>query len=164
MRAFIAAFISVFAVLGAATARNSHATYQNAATSDLVASLTDDIKVEIAWARASAGRNGAAFVTVFNGANAPDRLVGVASPVAPDVMVHRSFVEGGTMKMEHVAAIPIDAGQRIEMKPGGLHIMLVNLKQPLKKGDQFPLSLTFERGGTKEATVTVYGPGAMEPK
>lgn len=139
-----------------------------AVTGTLVASLSnayaDDLKVESAWARASVGRNGAAFVTIFNGGNAPDRLVGVASPVAPDVMVHRSFEEDGTMKMEHVAAIPIDAKQRIEMKPGGLHIMLVNLKQPLKKGDQFPLSLTFERGGTKEATVTVYGPGAMEPK
>ena len=124
----------------------------------------DELKVESAWARASAGRNGAAFVTVFNGSNAPDRLVGVASPVAPDVMVHRSFEEGGTMKMEHVATIPIDVGQRIEMKPGGLHIMLVNLKQPLRRGEQFPLSLTFERSGIKETTVTVYGPGAMEPK
>lgn len=50
------------------------------------------------------------------------------------------------------------------MKPGGLHIMLVNLKQPLRKGDQFPLSLKFERGGIKEATITVYGLGAMKPK
>lgn len=139
-----------------------------AATGVLIAepasTRANELRVESAWARASAGRNGAPFVTVYNGGNAPDRLVGVASPVAPDVMVHRSFEEEGTMKMEHVAAIPIAAGQRIEMKPGGLHIMLVNLKQPLKKGDQFPLSLTFERGGTKETTVTVYGPGAMEPK
>ncbi|MBI5165647.1 MAG: copper chaperone PCu(A)C [Magnetospirillum sp.] len=139
-----------------------------AATGVLIAepasTRANELRVESAWARASAGRNGAAFVTVYNGGNAPDRLVGVASPVAPDVMVHRSFEEDGTMKMEHVAAIPIANGQRIEMKPGGLHIMLVNLKQPLKKGDQFPLSLTFERGGTKETTVTVYGPGAMEPK
>lgn len=139
-----------------------------AATGMLVAqpasTRAEELKVESAWARASAGRNGAAFVTVSNAGGAPDRLVAVTSSVAPDVMVHRSFEENGTMKMEHVAAIPIDAGQRIEMKPGGLHIMLVNLMQPLKKGDQFPLSLTFERGGTKEATVTVYGPGAMEPK
>lgn len=124
----------------------------------------DDIKIETAWARASVSRTGAAFVTVVNGGGVPDRLIGAASPVAADVMVHRSFEEDGTMKMQHVSALPIGAGQQIEMKPGGLHIMLVNLKQPLKKGDQFPLSLQFERGGTQEVTVTVYGPGAMEPK
>jgi copper(I)-binding protein len=138
-----------------------------AATGVLVAdpanARADDLKVESAWARASAGRNGAAFVTVSNG-GAPDRLVGVTSPAAPDVMFHRSFEEGGMMKMEHVATIPIDAGQRMDMRPGGLHIMLVGLKQPLKKGEQFPLSLRFERGGAKDVTVTVYGPGAMEPK
>jgi periplasmic copper chaperone A len=130
----------------------------------LVSARAEDLKIESAWARASVGSNGAAFVTVFNGGAAPDRLVGVASPVAPDVMLHRSFEEGGMMKMEHVLAVPIDAGQRVEMKPGGMHIMLVNLKRPLKKGDQLPLSLRFERGGAKDVTATVYGPGAMEPK
>lgn len=138
-----------------------------AATGVLVADSADtraeDLKVEAAWARASVGSNGAAFITVFNG-GAPDRLVGVTSPAAPDVMLHRSFEEGGMMKMEHVPALSIDAGQRVEMKPGGMHIMLVNLKQPLKKGDQLPLSLRFERGGTKNVTATVYGPGAMEPE
>ena len=134
----------------------------------VVASLgsarADDISVETAWARASVARTGAAFVVVSNTGGAPDRLVAVASPVAADVMVHRSFEENGTMKMEHVAAVVIEPRQRLEMKPGGLHIMLVNLKQPIKKGDQFPLSLRFERGGTKEVMATVYGPGAMEPK
>lgn len=138
-----------------------------AATGALFAGLSsaraEDLKVEAAWARASVGSNGAAFVTIFNG-GAPDRLVSVTSPVAPDVMLHRSFEEGGMMKMEHVPALPIDTGQRVEMKPGGMHIMLVNLKQPLKKGSQLPLSLRFERGGTKDVTATVYGPGAMEPK
>jgi copper(I)-binding protein len=137
-----------------------------AVTATMAAGLAraDDLKVEAAWARASAGRTGAAFVTVANGGGREDRLVGVASPVAPDAMLHRSFEEGGLMKMEHVTAVAIPAGQRIPMKPGGLHIMLMNLSQPLKQGDRFPLSLTFERGGTREVTVTVYGLGAMEPK
>lgn len=124
----------------------------------------EDLKVESAWARASAGRNGAAFVTVFNGSGTPDRLIGVQSPVATDAMVHRSLEEDGTMKMEHVAAADVGAGQRVEMKPGGLHIMLVGLKQPLRKGDQFPLSLRFEHGGVKKLSVKIYGPGAMAPE
>jgi hypothetical protein len=124
----------------------------------------EDLKIETAWARASVGRTGAAFVTVFNGSSVPDRLVGVQSPVAADAMVHRSFEEGGTMKMEHMAAVDVGAGQRVEMKPGGLHIMLVGLKQPLRKGDQFPLSLRFEHGGVKDLSVKVYGPGAMAPE
>lgn len=134
------------------------------AVASLGTARADDLSVDAAWARASVARTGAAFVSVSNNGGTPDRLVGVASPVAADVMVHRSFEENGTMKMEHVAVVVVEAGQRLEMKPGGLHIMLMNLKQPLKKGDQFPLSLHFERGGTKEVTVTVFGPGAMEPK
>ncbi len=124
----------------------------------------EDLKVETAWARASAGGVGAAFVTVMNGSSAPDRLISVQTPVATNAMMHRSFEEGGAMRMEHVAAVSIDAGQRVEMKPGGLHIMLMGLKQPLQKGDEFPLSLGFERGGMKDITVKVYGPGAMRPE
>ena len=134
------------------------------ATASLGNARADELAVDAAWARASVGRTGAAFVTMSNHGSASDRLVGVASPVAANVMVHRSFEENGSMKMEHVAAVAVEPGQRLEMAPGGLHIMLMNLKQPLKKGDQFPLSLQFERGGTKEVTATVYGPGAMEPK
>lgn len=131
---------------------------------DPAGALAEDLKVESAWARASAGRTGAAFVTVFNGSGISDRLVGVQSPVATDAMVHRSFEEDGTMKMEHVVAVDVGAGQRVEMKPGGLHIMLVGLKQPLRKGDQFPLSLRFEHGGVTDLSVKIHGPGAMAPE
>lgn len=131
---------------------------------NLASARAESLSVDGAWARASVGSNGAAFVTIYNSDSTPDRLMAVASPVADQVMVHRSFEDGGTMKMEHVANVPIAPGQRVEMKPGGMHIMLIGLKQSLKKGDQFPLFLRFERGGVKDLTVTVFGLGAMEPK
>lgn len=63
----------------------------------------DELKVEAAWGLTSVDRTGATFVTVFNGRGSADRLIGAAPPVAVDVMVHRSFEEGITTKMEHVS-------------------------------------------------------------
>lgn len=122
-----------------------------------------EMKVEAVWARASAGATGAVFVVIANESPSADRLLTVQSPIASDAMIHRSFEQGGVMRMEHVPALPIDAGQRLEMKPGGLHIMLMGLKQPLRKGEEFPLVLGFEHGGATSLTVKVYGPGAMKP-
>lgn len=126
-----------------------------------VSAEAEALKTESAWARASAGRVAGVFVTIVNGSDATDRLTEVHTPVAADAMVHRSFEQDGAMKMEHLPSVEIRSGQRLEMKPGGMHIMLMGLKQPLKKGDQFPLSLRFERSGDEDVTVTVYGPGAM---
>ncbi len=95
-----------------------------------------------AWARASAGSTGAAYVTLKGGA-APDALVSAATPVAARAEVHQSLMDNGIMKMRAVPSLPIPAGAAVTFAPGGYHVMLMGLKQPLVAGQSFPLTLTF---------------------
>lgn len=82
-------------------------------------------------------------------------LVGVSSPVAKIVEVHSMKMEGGVMKMNAVSKVAVPAGQALELKPGGYHVMLVDLVAPLKDGDTVPLKLTFEDKAGKKETVDV---------
>jgi periplasmic copper chaperone A len=108
-------------------------------------------------------KSGGAFFVVQNAGTTPDRLVHAASPVAGAVELHQMAVDGGVMKMRAAQALGIGAGGKLELKPGGYHLMLVDLKQPLKAGDTFPLTLTFERAGTIEVSVEVEAMGATHP-
>lgn len=122
-------------------------------------------KIENAWARATPGKaeNGAAYLTVVS--PVPDKLTGVSTPSAKSAELHNMTMEDGVMKMRPLpSGIDLPAGQPVTLKPGGIHIMLMGLKQPLKKGDSLPLTLTFEKAGTEEVTVAVEGPGAMAPQ
>ena len=125
--------------------------------------LGQGLSIEHPWARATAptAQVGGAFLTVT--ATTPDRLLSVASPIAGHAELHRTVEENGIMKMLPVEALQVTAGTPIEMKPGGLHIMLVQLRQPLKTGDTFPLTLTFEKAGPITAQVTVEAAGAAGP-
>lgn len=120
-------------------------------------------KVEIAhaWARATSGKTGGAFLTIANKGTADDRLVAVSTPIAAKAELHHTIDENGIMKMRPIAAIDVKAGGQAELKPGGLHIMLLDLKAPLKEGQTFPLTLTFEKAGTIGTVVTVEKAGAM---
>ena len=81
-------------------------------------------------------------------------LVGVASAAAKVVEIHEMKLEGGMMKMSAVTRLPLAAGKVVELKPGGYHVMLMGLAQPLKEGDTVPLSLTFEdKAGAKQMIV-----------
>ena len=107
--------------------------------------------------------NGAAyFVKLENTGKEPDRLLRASSPVAQRTELHTMSVDaGGVMRMREVADIPLAAGASVTMRPGtGLHIMLIGLKQPLKEGDTFPMTLEFERGGKTEVKVVVQVPKA----
>ena len=105
-------------------------------------------------------RGGGAFFVVQNGGTTPDRLVRVASPVAGSVELHQMTMDGGVMKMRAMPTLEVRPGDRVELKPGGYHVMLIDLKQPLKAGDNFPLTLTFEGAGTIEVSVEVEAMGA----
>ena len=122
-----------------------------------------DIRIENAWSRAAmAGRTGVVYLTITD-TGAPDRLTGVASPVATKADLHESFTEQGVAKMRAVAALPVTSGKSVTLAPGGYHIMLMGLKQELKQGDSFPVTLSFERSGPVTATVTVGQPAGGMP-
>ena len=105
---------------------------------------TAAVKVEGAWARASVpGQMGTgAFMklTAKDGA----KLVGTSSPVAGVTEVHEMKMEGDVMKMRAVPAIDLPAGKAVELKPGGYHVMLLDLKAPLATNTTVPLTLTFK--------------------
>lgn len=125
--------------------------------------LAAEATVGAPWARATAGRaeTGAAYLTLKGGDSA-DSLVAAASPVAATVELHTHLEEDGVMRMRPVASIPVGSGEKVELKPGGLHIMLIGLKGPLKEGKRFPLTLTFQRAGTVEVEVPILAPGARD--
>lgn len=118
------------------------------------------IEVEGAWARPSpkmAGA-GAAYMVLKNGGNEADRLLSAETRVAEAVELHESFMdENDVMKMRPVegGAIEVPAGGQVELKPGGLHIMIINLAEPLETGTTIPLALTFEKSGKIEVEVAV---------
>ena len=146
-----ALMLAIALVLGLATA--AHAQSAGA----------PDIQVGSPWARATPGgaRTGAAYLTILNKGPADDRLVAIATPVAGMAELHRTVEEQGVMKMLPVPTLNVKAGAQVAFKPGGYHIMLMNLKAPLKEGETFPLALTFEKAGRIEVTVKVEKAGAM---
>lgn len=81
------------------------------------------------------------------------KLVSAASPVAGVVEIHEMAMEGSVMKMRAIPALELPAGKTVELKPGGYHVMLMDLKQPLQAGDMVPLSLVVESAGGKRETL-----------
>ena len=101
------------------------------------------------WTRATVGttRPGVAYFTVTNAGTEADRIVAASSPLAARVEMHRSVMKGGMMTMEPVTALEVPAGGKLSLAPGGYHLMLMGLKQPLEAGQMLPLTLTFARQG-----------------
>ena len=112
------------------------------------------------FARASAGnvRNGAAFMTLSSGGG--DVLLRAASDVARRTELHTVKMEDGVMRMRRVPDIALPAMEKVALKPGGLHVMFMGLKEPLKQGENIDITLTFEKAGDVIVSVPVRGPGA----
>lgn len=111
---------------------------------------TSHFMVMQAFARASAtptAKTGAAYVSLMNHANEGDRLVAVSSPVAKSAEIHKTEEADGVVKMMPAGPLEIGPMGTLEMKPGGYHIMLMGLAQPLKKGEEIEITLTFEKAG-----------------
>lgn len=121
------------------------------------------VTIDHPWARASVTETGAAYMTITNHGTAADELVAAASPVAGKAELHTHIAEGDIMRMRPVGEIDLGAGQSAMLKPGGLHIMLIGLKAPLKEGEQFPLTLTFKKAGEVTVGVPVQAAGADAP-
>jgi copper(I)-binding protein len=90
--------------------------------------------------------NSASFMTVTNAGAANRALVGGSSPAAKVVELHTHTMEGGMMRMRQVEKIDLPAGKDVSLKPGGLHVMLIGLKQNLTPGENVPLTLKFADG------------------
>ncbi len=133
------------------------------AASPIALAQQNSIQVEHAWSRAAMpGHTGVVYLTIVDN-GAPDRLTGIASPVAAKAELHESFTEGGVAKMRPVKALQIEQSKPLVLAPGGYHIMLMDLKQGLKQGDAFPITLSFEKAGDVTAQVIVQGPGGNMP-
>ena len=115
------------------------------------------VEIERPWIRATApgAKIAAGYLTVRNKSSAPDRLVGGASPVAARVETHVHIKDGDILRMREVTGYDVPANGTLELKPGGAHLMFVELKQPLKEGDSVPVTLRFERAGEIKASFTV---------
>ena len=115
------------------------------------------IRVDGAWARrapmlgssdAKAGSgNGAVYAALVNPGKEPDALIAAASDAAGTAEIHESYQASGMMMMRQVRKIDVPAGQTVEMKPGGYHIMLLNLKRDLKVGQVVGVTLQFQNAG-----------------
>jgi copper(I)-binding protein len=100
--------------------------------------------------------SGAAYVSIENNGKQADKLVGVSTPIAASAQIHTMTMVGNVMKMREVDGIELEPSGKIAMQPGnGYHIMLMGLKQPLKVGDQFPMTLMFEKAGKLKVSVDV---------
>lgn len=115
-----------------------------------------DIQLGNAWARPTRGDAPAAvYVAINNKGEGEDRLVGASTDHAAMAMVHQSELVDGVATMRMAGEINIPANSRIEMVPGGTHVMLEGLRAPLKTGDSFELALRFRKSGVRNVTVDV---------
>jgi len=117
------------------------------------------------WSRATPGGAtvGAAFMEIRTDKGVTDKLISASSPVAGRVEVHTHIMDGDVMKMRRIETLELKDGASHVLKPMGDHIMLFDLKQPLKEGDLVKIELTFAKAGKIEVEGTVEPAGAMGP-
>jgi len=122
-----------------------------------------DVQISNVWARATPGgaQTAAVYATIQSASG--DRLTGASTPAAQKAELHTMTMDANVMKMRQVDSINLPAGQAVTLKPGSYHIMLTGLAQPLKEGQSFPLTLSFEKAGTRDVSVLIQKVGAMGP-
>ena len=99
-----------------------------------------------------------AFMTIHNASSAERKLVKATSPISDKVQLHTHMNENGVMKMRPVTHIVVPAHGKAELKPGSYHVMLIDLKAPLKEGEAVPLTLSFDDGSTQRVDAPVRKP------
>lgn len=137
----------------------------------LAAAAHAQVTIQDPWVRGTVPQQKATGLFMNIDAAQDVRLVAGQSPVAGVVEIHEMVMEGNVMKMREVAGgLPIGKGRTMNLKPGGYHVMLMDLKQPLKGGETVPVTLTFEDVASKKrftqdvkAPVTALGAGNAAP-
>lgn len=107
------------------------------------------VSINQPWARATAPGAGVAggYMLIRNAGAAPDKLVGASSPAAARVELHVHINDNGVMKMREVPGYDVPAKGSFELKPGGAHLMFIDVRKPFKEGDKVPVKLRFEKAG-----------------
>lgn len=125
-----------------------------------------DLVITQAWSRATPGgaKVGGGYLTIENKGSTPDRLIGGSAEIASKVQVHEMSMNNGVMTMRPVeGGLVIEPGKTVKLTPGGFHLMLLDLKAPLKQGEKLPITLEFAKAGKVSVTFDVGGIGAMGP-
>jgi len=125
------------------------------------------LTIEHPWSRATppGASVGAGYLVITNAGSEPDRLVAATAEAAGHVEIHKMEVKDGVMTMAPVAGgLEIPAGGSVELKPGSFHLMLMDLKSPLEKGEDVDGSLTFEKAGTVKIHFDVQGIDSAAPE
>lgn len=119
--------------------------------------LVGPIKIEHAYTRATMPGQQVAggFMKIENKSGPADQLISASSPIAGEVQLHEMAMEGNVMKMRQVKDIALPAGGSVELKPGGLHLMFINIKAPLSAGETVPVKLKFAKAGEVEVKMPV---------
>lgn len=117
------------------------------------------VVIDQMWARSTppVAKTGAVYLTIHNTGSEPDRLVGAVSAAADKVELHTSTTEGGIVSMRQVDAVTLAPASTARLAPSGTHMMLVCLRAPLTAGENFPLTLVFEKAGGVEIHVKILG-------
>jgi copper(I)-binding protein len=124
-----------------------------------------DLVITQAWSRATPGgaKTGSGYLTIEKG-SASDRLIGGSADVAGKVEVHEMAMNNRVMTMRPLdKGLTIEPGKTVKLAPGGYHLMLSDLKSPLKKGDKLPITLEFEKASKVQVSFDVQGVGAQGP-
>ena len=116
-----------------------------------------DLHIQHPWSRAlpPVAPTGAAYMKIENRGEASDTLTAADTPIAGYTELHEHVHEGELMKMQRIDSVTIAPGEQVEFSPGGHHVMLFELKEPLVAGNMYPMTLTFERAGEVEVEVLV---------
>lgn len=124
------------------------------------------LKISAPWARATpkgAGVGGG-YMTITNTGTAPDRLIGGTTNISSRFEMHEMSMDNGVMKMRELAqGLEIKPGQKVELKPGGYHVMFMGLKEQLMQGQTVKATLYFEKAGKVDVSFAVEGVGAQTP-
>jgi copper(I)-binding protein len=125
-----------------------------------------DLQIRHPWSRATppGAKVAAGYFEIRNNGKQPDRLVSASTPVAKKVEMHITERAGEVAKMRQLRAFEVPARERLTLEPNGAHLMLVDLVQPLKKGERFPMTLRFERAGEVEVQFEVQEMGARHSR
>lgn len=125
-----------------------------------------DLVISQAWSRATPGgaKIGGGYLTIENKGTTPDRLIHCSGDIAGKVEVHEMSMKNGVMTMRPLDnGLTIEPGKTVKLAPGGFHLMLFDLKSPLKQGDKVPVTLEFEKAGKVTVSLDVGSIGAKGP-